>query len=158
MHNGANDAAFTLQVMLSQCGVAFTTPPRTTSNHAASTAFQAAWAEAEAREAARLSRERELQGEVAAFAERLKACAAENEKDAAEMEHRFPPTLSSKERRIVHEACEALGLRSNTQNNGPGGEPCVSIRALGKGKQPKEFRGRQCRGRSQKQRSQERQK
>ena len=28
LHNGANDAAFTLQLMLSQCGVAFDPPPR----------------------------------------------------------------------------------------------------------------------------------
>ena len=35
LHNGGNDAAFTLQVMLSQCGVPFEPPVRTPSTHMA---------------------------------------------------------------------------------------------------------------------------
>jgi hypothetical protein len=39
LHNGANDAAFTLQVMLSQCGVPFVAPPRLASSHLSQAPF-----------------------------------------------------------------------------------------------------------------------
>lgn len=159
MHNAANDASFTLQVMLSQCDVAFERPRRSISAHASSAIYQVALAEAEVRgqlfaEGRRL-REEELQAEVLAFDKHLKAHANTLSKSAADLEweseyrggdqdasvsavagnleteRRFPHTLTGQERKIVHKMAEALGLHSKSRNEGPNGEPCVCISAGG---------------------------
>jgi len=46
LHNGANDAAFTLQVLLAQCGVEAVRPERIRSNHLGTTRFKEAQAKA----------------------------------------------------------------------------------------------------------------
>lgn len=129
LHNAGNDAAFTAQVCLSQLGVAFTIPDRAPSRHLEAADFQAAAAEAEefatASQSKRLAREEELRAQVRQFAEEAKKTPSARVPDA-NLERSFPADLTSAERRVVHEAAEALGLGSRSAT-GTGGERCVSI-------------------------------
>lgn len=135
LHNGANDAAFTLQVMLLQCGVPFAAPARGTSNHRTAAYFGAAWLESlsnlEETQREQLIREEELRLQVAAFAASIKANAeapgCRSAVDEAPVAVRFPVDLSSRERKMVHQAAEEAGLQSRSTEDGPHGERCVSI-------------------------------
>jgi len=138
LHNAGNDAAFTLQVALSQCKVSFDAPQRSTSRHCASASFQAAEAEAQQYklvvEKDWVEREDQLRAEVRAFAERLQgnqlaaaATTATTECSTGLLEHSFE-ALSPKERRVVHKAAEELGLQSVSRNDGAQGERSVIIR------------------------------
>jgi len=133
LHNGANDAAFTLQVMLSQCGQKFSAPVRSHSQHKLSAAYQAAWVEALARlnteEREGIMREHDLQTEVEAFARLITMSCNESidEPGDSNLENkvpsnilRFPAELTAKERKIVHTAAENLGLQSQSENSQDG--------------------------------------
>lgn len=128
LHNAANDAAFTLQVFLSQLNVSFASPARTPSRHLEAPNFQVAAAEAKdiayVAQSERLALEEGLRAEVRQFATEAQtssACIPD-----LQLERKFPSELSSAQRRIVHEVAEELGLGSRSVT-GTRGERCVSI-------------------------------
>jgi hypothetical protein len=115
LHNGANDAAFTLQVMLSQCGMPFDPPARTPSTHTEQAAFVARQAEADAAiTPATLTEGAEaLLVELTAFARQITEQGA-----APALQKQFTQALTSQQRKFVHEEAPALGLRSFSQGRG----------------------------------------
>jgi hypothetical protein len=124
LHNGANDAAFTLQVMLSQCGFPFDPPPQTPSRHVTDDPIFIK-AQAAANELASLAGESnatndELIREVEAFAHSLA-------QGIPPLEKVFSATLDAAQRRAVHEAAFACGLSSCSQ--GSGTERFVAVRS-----------------------------
>lgn len=124
LHNGANDAAFTLQVMLSQCGFPFDPPPQTPSRHVTDDPVFIK-AQAAANELASLVDEctvtnDELTAEVQAFAHSLA-------QGIPPLEKVFPSTLDAAQRKAVHEAAFACGLSSGSQ--GSGTERFVAVRS-----------------------------
>jgi hypothetical protein len=125
LHNGANDAAFTLQVMLSQCGVAFDIPPQTPSRHVTDDPIfieaQAAANTLASIEAHGATND-DLAHEVQVFALALAG-------GVPLMEKAFPSTLDAAQRRAVHEAAFAYGLSSCSQDSGSG--RFVAVRAKG---------------------------
>lgn len=138
LHNGANDAAFTLQIMLSQCGVVFPVPQRRASKHRALVEYQAALAEAVASldigQREWLMHEQKLRAEVEMFARSfhadaagLEACNNSDEWSGNPRVLRFPIELTQKERKIIHMAAEDFGLQSLSTEDGPNGERRVSI-------------------------------
>jgi hypothetical protein len=137
LHNGANDAAFTLQVMLSQCGIPFDPPPRKPSKHMEQPEFLKKQAAADAAaEAASGERDQERQievnalyDEVKAFAKALEDGTAVTDPESGMPEKRFPPTLSAFQRRTVHEAAVEHGLSSGSQ--GAGVDRFIALRAAG---------------------------
>jgi hypothetical protein len=130
LHNGANDAAFTLQVMLSQCRIPFDPPSRTPSTHLSQPAIREKQAIADAvtgavnrmialiEDAGRPPELQALSQKVALFAEALKQGTAVSDPQVGMPELRFPPTLSPQERRCVHEAAALHGLSSCSQGSG----------------------------------------
>jgi len=141
LHNGGNDAAFTLQVMLSQCRVRFEAPPRTPSKHAMQTDFQEKQAVATAaagvlndlisvlEDAERPPEHKALIEQVAEFAKVLASGAAVIDPQVGVPELRFPPTLSALERKLVHEAAAKCALTSASQ--GVGADRYIAVRAGG---------------------------
>ena len=141
LHNGGNDAAFTLQVMLSQCRVPFLAPPRTPSRHILQIDFQERQAMATAaagvlndiisaiEEAERPPEHRALLEQVAQFAQVLANGNAAIDPQVGVPELRFPPTLSAFERKLVHEAAASRTLTSASQ--GTGAVRYIAVRAGG---------------------------
>lgn len=141
LHNGGNDAAFTLQVMLSQCRVPFLAPPRTSSRHMLQIDFQEKQALATAaagvlneiisaiEDAERPPEHKALLEQVAKFAQVLANGNAVIDQDVGVQELRFPPTLSAFERKLVHEAAASHALTSASQ--GTGVERYIVVRAGG---------------------------
>jgi hypothetical protein len=158
LHNGANDAAFTLQVMLSQCKVPFEPPPRTPSTHMHQVGFREKQAIADAAAGAQ---DEDRKAEVQALVDRVGAFAQALEEgdrsadplvadplavdplvadplvvdplagvaEAEPAELRFPPSLSAFERKAVHGAAADLGLSSCSQ--GSGADRYIAVRAAG---------------------------
>lgn len=141
LHNGGNDAAFTLQVMLSQCRVPFLVPPRTPSRHMLHRDFQEKQAMATAaagvlkdiisaiEDAERPPEHRALLEQVAQFAQALANGNAVIDPQVGVPELRFPPTLSAFERKLVHEAAASRALNSASQ--GTGEERYIAVRGGG---------------------------
>merc|ERR1712113_1186697 len=75
-------------------------------------------------------RQEELRQNVVSFAERLKGTADRGEQDQEVFN--FPANLTAKERRLVHEAAEQMGLHSFS-TSGPDGTRFVSISCVAAG-------------------------
>eukprot|EP00933_Yihiella_yeosuensis_P014422 TRINITY_DN12953_c0_g1_i1.p1 TRINITY_DN12953_c0_g1~~TRINITY_DN12953_c0_g1_i1.p1 ORF type:complete len:464 (-),score=125.70 TRINITY_DN12953_c0_g1_i1:46-1392(-) len=121
LHNGGNDAAFTLQVMLAQCKFAFDKPARRESQHFLSKSYIAALENAKVRLKAALERHEQLRSEVKTFSKKL-----EDGLPIAALA--FPTSLTAAERKIVHGCAEELGLQSASQDC-ENGERFVTISA-----------------------------
>jgi len=125
LHNGANDAMFTLQVLLCQCGVSFSPPqrrefdPEETSPRRTSSREEGG---SPGSTQVIASQTREWEEQLIAFHDSLG-------KGNCEGEIRFPPSLNSRQRWYLHTISEDLGLSS--RSIGKGNDRQLIVRAKG---------------------------